>query len=64
MLVKTDNDMLAHIRKPGCEETWCGQKINMYRSAGSGELCDQCLDAIIAAERVKNRSRRVKCRAG
>lgn len=51
MLVKTGKDELAHIRKPGMEETWCGQLIRMDGSVRGCELCDRCLDAVIETER-------------
>jgi hypothetical protein len=64
MLVKTGNDKLAHIRKPGTEETWCGQPINVFGSTRDCEICDQCLDAVIQAEQDKSGNRRVECPVG
>jgi hypothetical protein len=46
MLVKTEKDRMAHIRKPGTEQTWCGLSINIAGSIRNCELCDHCLDAV------------------
>jgi hypothetical protein len=60
MLVKTGKDELAHIRKPGMEDTWCGQSIRFDGSTKGCELCDRCLDAVIQAEQEKADNHRIK----
>jgi len=64
MLVKTGKDKLAHIRKPGTEETWCGQSIRLDGSTKGCELCDWWLDAVSQAEQDKPGNRQVKCPVG
>ncbi len=53
MLVKVSRNRLAHIRKPGTEETWCGKPVSLSGSTKGCELCDECLDTITQAEQGK-----------
>jgi hypothetical protein len=61
MLVKAGKDDLAHIRRPGTGETWCGKWVNIAGSTKNCELCDRCLDAVSQAEQDKSRSRQAAC---
>lgn len=51
MLVKTNDDHLAHIRKPGSGKTWCGNLISVFGPPRDYEICDRCLDAVSEANR-------------
>jgi len=61
MLVKTGEDKLAHIRKPGMEKTWCGMPIIIGGSTRNCEICDRCLDALIRVDQEKADNRQLKC---